>query len=98
MLNTKRWLIAGLVALNAVLGVAAWQALAPGTSVFAQAQRRGSSNDYIILTRHNQRYMTVYAFDATNGTLVGLRQDSSQKQLIPVSRKDALADLNRMSR
>lgn len=95
MKNKTRWLIAGLVAVNAVLGVAAWQALAPTSSAFAQG-RKGS--DYLILSHRMQQYFVVYALDTGSGNLVALKQGLSHRELQPIARKDIQTDLGRSGR
>lgn len=95
MTNKNRWIIAGLVVLNAILGVAAWQTLAPTSHAFAQG-RRGS--DYLILSRRSQNYLMVYALDTNSGNLVALRQDPAQRTLLPVARKEIQADIGRSAR
>lgn len=95
MKNKNRWIIAGLVMANAILGVAAWQTLTPASPAFAQG-RRGS--DYMVLSRRSQNYLMVYALDTTTGNLVALRQDPQQKQIQVVARKDIQADFGRSTR
>jgi predicted secreted hydrolase len=95
MRNKNRWIIAGLAAANAILGVAAWQALTPASAAFAQG-RRGS--DYMVLSRRTQNYLMVYALDTNTGNLAALRQDTQQKQIQVVARRDIQADFGRSTR
>lgn len=95
MKNKNRWIIGGLVALNAILGVAAWQTLTPASPAFAQGRR---GNDYMVLARRNQNYLMIYALDTSSGKLVALRQDPNQRQLQIVAQKDIQADIGRSAR
>jgi hypothetical protein len=69
-----RWLIAGLIVLNLVLGVAVYLRL--GGERAAQAQIGGARGDYSVVAGNGSNNTSiVYILDASTGRLLALRTD-----------------------
>ncbi len=65
-MNTGKWLMMGLLALNLGLGGALWMR-SGGHAAFAQGRGRGAS--YLVVSGHANDTSTIFIFDAQSGRL-----------------------------
>jgi len=95
MTTRNRWIVAGLVVLNGILGVAAWQSLSPTATAYGQSRRNG---DYIVLSRRNITNVMTYVLDTSTGALVALKQEPQKKEIKIMARRDVTSDIGRSTR
>jgi len=82
-----RWIVAGLVVLNLLLGAGMYMRF--GGERSAQAQIGGGGSDYAVVSGFNNNQTLLYIMEVRSGNMVVVRTD-------PVNHKAELAAIRRV--
>ena len=92
-MRMTNWVVAGLVALNAVLGLAVYNRVFKDRPAYAQA---GVRKDVMSVSGYVNGQSYIYLWDTIGGMMVVLKPDPVNKKVDVIARKDVLGDLNRV--
>lgn len=92
MTNLSKWVIAGLVTLNVLLGVGVAVKLFADRTAYAQI---GGNRDYAVVSGYLNQQSVLYVLDVSSGRLIALRQDVPNRKVYPAATKNVMDDLRR---
>ena len=92
-MSGTKWIVAGLVVLNGILGLAVWQHLGGERTALAQSAIRHDVLTVAGLTNGNANF---YMFDTNGGVLLVVRPDANGKKLNPVAQRNVGDDFLRL--
>ncbi len=92
-MKTTKWLVAGLIALNAILGLAVYQRFGVENKAFAQA---GARKDILSVSGYVNGQSYLYMWDTNGGMMVVVKPDPVNKKFEAIAKKDIASDLARI--
>lgn len=94
-MTSTRWIVAGLVGLNVMLGIGVYQRLHVDQTALAQV---GGRKDVITVAGVSGGTSVLYMYDTIGGMMVVLRPDPVNQKLDAVTQRDVSADFARNMR
>ena len=90
----SRWIVAGLVLLNLMLGAAVWMRV--GGESKAYAQIGAVPRDYATVSGFTNNASTIFLLETSTGRLAAVQVDITGRRIAPVSSRNVADDLQRM--
>jgi cytochrome c oxidase subunit IV len=89
-----RWIVAGLLVLNAVLGIGVYMHLGAEQSAFAQIG--GVGRDYVSVAGYLNNDSVVYVLEPSSGRLVAIATNMANRRLSVLARRNITEDIRRL--
>jgi len=90
----SRWIVAGLIVLNVLLGAGLWMRM--GGEKTAMAQIGAAQSDYTAVVGYSNQQSFIYMLQLSTGRLVALRVDPINHRVDAVAAKNVTQDLTRV--
>jgi hypothetical protein len=87
-----RWILAGLIVLNVLLGAGVYMRLAERS---ATAQIGAAKSDFAVVAGANNGGGIIYIMDATSGRILAIRTDPVNRQVSLAAARNIADDLAR---
>jgi hypothetical protein len=89
-----RWILAGLIVLNVLLGAGVYLRFGGENAAYAQIGRGGG--EFATVSGNNNGQAIVYILEANTGRLIAIRADPVNRKVELIGGKDVASDLARM--
>ena len=89
-----RWIVAGLIVLNAVLGIAVYMHLGGERSAYAQIG--GVGRDFVSVAGYINNDSVVYVPEPNTGRLVAISANMANRRIGVIARRNITEDLRRL--
>ena len=89
-----RWIVAGLIVLNAVLGIGVYMHIGGEKSAYAQIG--GVGRDFVSVAGYLNNDSIVYVLDPSSGRLVAIKTSLVDRRLTILARRSITDDLRRI--
>jgi hypothetical protein len=93
-LHMARWIVAGLVVLNLVLGAGVWMRL--GGERKAYGQIGAVKPDFASVSGFTNNATTIFLLEVSTGRLAAVQVDITGRRIAPVSSRNVADDLARL--
>jgi len=91
-----RWIVAGLVVLNAILGISVYMHLGGDKTAFGQIG--GSARDYVTVAGYSGGDTIIYVLEPSTGRLAALKNGLLEKRVTVVAARNITQDFARAVR
>jgi hypothetical protein len=88
-----RWIVAGLIVLNAILGIGVYMHLGGERSAYAQIG--GVGRDFVSVAGYLNNDSVVYVLEPSSGRLIAIKASMADRSLTPLASRIITEDLRR---
>ena len=89
-----RWIVAGLIVLNAILGIGVYMHIGGEKSAYGQIG--GVGREYVSVAGYLNNDAIVYVLEPSTGKLVAIRTSVTDRRVTTVASRTITADLARV--
>ncbi|MGN6370451.1 MAG: hypothetical protein ACTHN5_19525 [Phycisphaerae bacterium] len=90
-----RWIVAGLLVLNAILGIGVYMHLGGEQSAYAQIGGIGRG-DFVSVAGYLNNDSVVYVLEPSTGRLVAISTNMANRRISVLARRNITEDLRRL--